>query len=232
MLTGRRERFVGHAAGERAVADDAHRLATFAAKLPRGGDCERVAEPGGGVRVLHHVVVRLGARGVAAQAAELAQRVEAFAAAGEHLVHVGLVSGVEDEAVARAVEDAMQGYAELDDAEIGTEVAPRARHRVDEELPDLGTEPLQVRVPESAQVVGSCDFLEDHARIIATGPKRLAARGPRLITHQGAMRPPHPRGGAARAHPPLGATPRRVSFASSHAKAGLTRRAALASLRA
>ena len=43
--------------------------------------------------------------------------------AGQQLVHVGLVAGVEDDRVPRRVEDAVQRDGELDDAEVGAEVA-------------------------------------------------------------------------------------------------------------
>ena len=56
------------------------------------------------------------------QAAAGAQPVEVLAAR-EELVHVGDVPGVEDESVARAVEDAVQRDGELNDSEIGSEVA-------------------------------------------------------------------------------------------------------------
>ena len=55
------ERLVGHAAGERAVADDADHLAGLAAQLARGGEAQRVAEPGRRVRVLDQVVLGLAA---------------------------------------------------------------------------------------------------------------------------------------------------------------------------
>ena len=58
------QRFVRHAAGERTVADDAHHLAGLTAQLAGGGESERVAEPGGGVRVLDQIVLGLcAARG-------------------------------------------------------------------------------------------------------------------------------------------------------------------------
>src|SRR5205807_8400264 len=116
---------------------------------------------------------------VAAQAAELAQGVEALASAGENLVHVRLVPGVEDDPVARTVEDPVQGDAELDHAEVDAEVTAGARHGVDEEVPDLGAEPLDVGVPEAAKVVGTRDFLEDHRASVATarrwGPRPISA---------------------------------------------------------
>jgi hypothetical protein len=64
------------------------------------GQSVGVAECGGGVGVLDDVVVGLGLAGVAAQAAFLPEPVEVGPAAGEELVDVGLVAGVEDHPVA------------------------------------------------------------------------------------------------------------------------------------
>jgi hypothetical protein len=52
-------------------------------------------------------------------------------------VHIGLVSGVEDDRVAWAVEHAVDRHGELDDAEVGSEVAAGARDLIDEKGPDL-----------------------------------------------------------------------------------------------
>ena len=62
------------------------------------------------------------------------QRVEVAGAAGQHLVDVGLVAGVEDDPVPRGVEDPVHRERQLDHAEVGAEVAaPRGAGR-DEEL--------------------------------------------------------------------------------------------------
>ena len=78
------------------------------------------------MRVLHPVVRALGARGVAGQAIGLAELAEVLAATGQELVHVGLVTGVPDDRVARRVEYAVQRDRELDDAEVRSEVTAGA----------------------------------------------------------------------------------------------------------
>ena len=60
-----------------------------------------VGQRGGRVGVLDDVVGRLGLARVAGQATLLAKRVEAARPAGEHLVHVRLVTGVEQDPVVR-----------------------------------------------------------------------------------------------------------------------------------
>ena len=70
------ERLPGHPAGERAVADDGDDVPVLAADGVRLGEPVGVRQRGGGVGVLHDVVVGLGLAGVAADAALLAQRAE------------------------------------------------------------------------------------------------------------------------------------------------------------
>ena len=161
-LTDVVERLVCHAAGERAVADDAHDLARVAAQLTRRGETERVAETRRGVRVLDEVVLGLTARRIAAQATLLAERVEQAEPAGQHLVDVGLVPGVEDDRVARAVEDPVHRDRELDDAEVGPEVSTGPRDGGDQLVADLGAEAGQIFRAEPTQVVGAGDLLEQH----------------------------------------------------------------------
>jgi hypothetical protein len=66
----------------------------------RGGDPLGPGQGGRGVRVLDDVVLGLAAAGVAGEPPALAQPGEVLAA-GEQLVDIGLVPGVEDHRVAR-----------------------------------------------------------------------------------------------------------------------------------
>ena len=69
------------------------------------------------------VVFGFGAQEETVEAFVGADRVDAVGAAGEHFVDVSLVGHVEDKLIARRGEDAVQGDGQLDDAEIGAEVA-------------------------------------------------------------------------------------------------------------
>ncbi|GAA3418290.1 hypothetical protein GCM10018952_53430 [Streptosporangium vulgare] len=82
----------------------------------------------------------LGLARVARQATLLAERVELPGPAGEHLVDVGLVTGVPQDAVVRRVEDPVHRDRQLDDSEVGAEVAAAACGGGDQEVPDLGGE--------------------------------------------------------------------------------------------
>ena len=104
--------------------------------------------------VLDDVVLGLVPARVAGEAALGAQRVEGGAPAGEHLVDVGLVAGVENDPVARGVEDPVDRQSQLDHAEVGAEVAATAGARCDQLVADLGRKLVQLAVVESAQVRG------------------------------------------------------------------------------
>ena len=118
------QRLPGHPAGERAVADHRHHgAAGLAAQPVRLGQPVGVGQAGGGVRVLHDVVLGLGLGRVPGQAAALPQRAELGIPPGEQLVHVGLVAGVEDDPVRRRVEHPVQRDGEFHDTEVGPEVA-------------------------------------------------------------------------------------------------------------
>ena len=99
------------------------------------------------------VVLALGALGEARQAAGLAQGADAVAPAGEDLVRIGLVAHVPDEAVARGVEQIVQGDGELDDAEAGAEVAAGHRDGVDRLLAQLGGKLRQIGLGKLAQIL-------------------------------------------------------------------------------
>ncbi len=155
------QRLPGHPAGQRAVADHGdHGAAGLAAQLVGLGQAVGVAEAGGGVRVLHDVVLGLGLAGIPRHAAALAQRVELVLPAGQQLVHVGLMTGVEHDPVHRRVEHAVQSDGELHHAEVGSEVAAGPRHDIDQDVADLGGQHRQLLGAEFLQVLRTTDRLQ------------------------------------------------------------------------
>ena len=82
-------------------------------------------------RGAERVVFALGALGEAGEAAALAQRADAVAAAGQDLVRIGLMADVPDHPVARRVEHVVQRDSQLDDAEAGAQMAAGDGNRVD-----------------------------------------------------------------------------------------------------
>jgi hypothetical protein len=109
------------------------------------------------VRVLDDVVLAFRLAGVAGEAAPLAEKIEAGLPSRDHLVHVRLVAGVEEEPVARRVEDAVQGEGQLDDAQVRAEVAARAGDLGDEEVADLGREQDELLRGHPADVLWRTD---------------------------------------------------------------------------
>ena len=134
---------------------------------------------GGGGGVLHPVVRGLRARRVARQAALPAQCVEIAGPAGEDLVDVALVPGVEDDRIIRGVEDPVDGEGELHHAEVRAEMAPGAGDVLDEEPPDLGGQFLGLSVRQFTQIIGTGDVVEQ-----CHGPDPIARVGT-ARTHHG-----------------------------------------------
>ena len=132
------QRLPAHAAGERAVADHRdHRPLPLVAQGERLGQTIRIGQCGGGVRILHQIVLALRPGRVPGQAAALAQSGQVLPP-GQQLVHVRLVPGVPHDGVLRRVEDPVHRDGQLNRAEIGPEVAAGARHHRDQTLADLG----------------------------------------------------------------------------------------------
>ena len=73
--------------------------------------------------------------GEAGKPTVLAQRIEALAAAGEKLVNVALVPYVPDNLILRAVENAVEGNGEFDNAQVGSQMSAGTGHRGDDFMP-------------------------------------------------------------------------------------------------
>ena len=149
------QRLPGHAAGQRSVADEGHRGARPALQADRLGQPVGVREGGGGVRVRHPVVLGLRRARVAGQAVALPQRGEPVLPAGEDLVHVALVAGVEDHRIARRLEHPVQRDGELDHAEVRSQMTTGLADLGDQEVPDLGTELSQLLRRQPTKVLGT-----------------------------------------------------------------------------
>src|SRR5690606_1318409 len=112
-----------------------------------------------GVRALDDVVLRLRALGVAGETAARTQGREVLSA-GQQLVHVALVTGVEHDRIARRVEDAVQRDRQLDDAEVRPEVPAGLGDLAHQELTDLPRELRQLVTTQSIEVTRTVNRLE------------------------------------------------------------------------
>ena len=151
------QRLPAHPAGERAVTHHGHHVPALATQRVRLGQPVGVGERGGGVRVLDQVVLALRLVRVAGQTPAHAQLVEPLLPASDDLVDVRLVPGVEDQPVARRVEDPVQGERELHHAEVRTKVAAGARHLFHQKVTDFGGEQRQLLRRELLEVFGTVD---------------------------------------------------------------------------
>ncbi len=176
------ERLPGHPPGQRAVADDRDDVAVGGPAQGMGlGDAVGPAQGRRGVRVLHDVVLGLGAARVPAQPAATAQLGE-VGTAGEQLVHVGLVARVEHHRVAGRLEDAVHRDGQLDDPEVGSQVPTGARDGLHEEGADLLGEGCELLRPERPHVSGAGDPGQ------RSHPSILRSRSP--VRPRGRQRPP------------------------------------------
>lgn len=149
------ESLEGLPARERAVADDGNDVLRATHDVTGLGQAQSQAHRGRGVPHLEEVVVRLVRIAVGRDVVVVLGREERLLAARQHLVGVGLVGHVEDEAVSRGVEDRVEGYRRLDKAEVGTEVPSmgaclgqqRIADLLSEDASSLGAKALEVGRP-------------------------------------------------------------------------------------
>ena len=134
-----------HAGGERAVANDGHRVSVITLDASRHRHAQRGRDRGAGVGRAEGVVIALHALRKAAQAAPLPQGAHALTPASENFVRVGLVAYVPHQTVLGGVEHIVQCDGEFDRAQIRTEVPAGLGHtaqqkgtQFDGELPQLG----------------------------------------------------------------------------------------------
>ena len=169
---GRRDvvqRLPAHAAGERAVADHRdHMPVAMSGQLERLGQPVGIRQRGARVARLDPVVFALRTRRITRQPILFAQRLEVRGPAGQHLVHVGLMAGVEDDRIVRRVEYPVQRQRQLDDAEVGSEVASGRGDFVDQKLADLGGQIAQIRLGEVLQIGGPTDLFKHFASVRTT----------------------------------------------------------------
>ncbi|OIQ73358.1 hypothetical protein GALL_450060 [mine drainage metagenome] len=94
MHAGVVQRLEGHAAGQRAIADDGHHPARLALALRGKRHAQRGGNGGGRVRRAEGVVRRLFPARKTRNAALLPQAAHGLAPAGEDLVRIGLMADV------------------------------------------------------------------------------------------------------------------------------------------
>ena len=171
------ERLEADAAGERAVADHCCADAVLAGHPVRTIDAVRPGDGSGGVGVLDHVVRGLPAIGVSGHSPGPAQTDE-VGASGQHLVHIGLMTGVEDDRLVRGAQLAVQRDGELDDAEVRPQVAAGAGGDLHEPSAQAASEGRQRSDRQRAQLPG---ILRDGGCLASGGRVERLLQGARLL---------------------------------------------------
>jgi hypothetical protein len=102
----------------------------------------------------HDVVLGLVHGAERRESAVFADRVELVAAAGEHLVRVGLMADVPKDLVPWRFEQRVQRHRYLARSEVGAEVTADLADRVDDQLADLLGDLGELVVVEALEVLG------------------------------------------------------------------------------
>ena len=87
--------------------------------------------------------------------------VKRIAAAGDQLVRIRLVAGIEDDLIARRVEDIVQSQGQLDDAEVPAKVASDLRDNLDDAMANLFRKLVELTAAERPEILRRIDGLEE-----------------------------------------------------------------------
>ena len=125
-----------------------------------GGHAESGRKRGARVTGAVGIVFRFGAEEETVEPLVGADRVDGGGAAGEYLVDIALVGDIEHELVCGRGENPVQGDAQLDDAEVRTEVAAGDGEAVDQGFTDLRGEGDEIRFVQTMQICRCADGAE------------------------------------------------------------------------
>ena len=178
------QRLIGHAGGQRTIADDGGDPVASASEVPDDSHAEGGGDRRRGMRGAERIELAFAALGKAGQSSSHPQHVDTVAAAGQNLVRIGLVPHVPDEPVARRVEDVVKRNRQLDDAKTGTEMAASPSHRANGFRSQFIGDGPEISSAAKPQALGTVDEVEEHR------PLRflIALRGPRRHQYS-AMKP-------------------------------------------
>src|SRR5262249_22001676 len=129
------------------------------------------------VAVLDEVVLGLAPARVAGKATSLTERAEVLVAAGQQLVHVRLVPGVEDQLVLGRVEHPVRRDRQLYHTEVRAEVAAGPGHRLHQDIADLRTQEAQLLLGETFEALRAVNALKQgHGSSSCGVPRRWITR--------------------------------------------------------
>ena len=140
------------------------------------------------MRRFEHVMNGFFATRIARKTARFAQTREILTAR-EHFVHIGLVSGVENEGVLRGFKDPVQGDCQFDDSKIRAEMPARLRDGGDEKLANLAGKINEFGRRECLKIRGRFDPVEQTVFLFLR-VHDSDSNGPMPIRRNGAFRSP------------------------------------------
>ena len=155
------ECLVGHPARQGAIANDHDHVSGIALPPHRLSHPGGITETGRRMAVLNEIVLAFGAVRIAAHAAQLAQPRKSLAGTRQQLVDVCLVAGVPEDPVPGALEHPMERQGQLDDAEVGPEVATGLGDGRNQELADFIGQGAQIRIAQRAKIGRTHDPVEN-----------------------------------------------------------------------
>jgi len=148
------EGLVGDAASEGSVAGDRDHVFLATGPVARHRHAKCRGERRAGVSGAVAIVLTLCAQHEPVEAAGSANGIELLLPSGEELVNVGLMADVEEKAVARGIEDVVQGERQFHHAEIRSQVPAIVGEHGDHPFPDLTGELIQFGRREFLDLLG------------------------------------------------------------------------------
>ena len=139
------QRLEGDAVGECGVAGQRNHMLCATGKIARHRHAQRRGKCGARVPCAVTVMLALCPQHESIQPTRLPHGIEAIHAAGQHLVHVGLMADVENKLVFGRFEDGVQGQRQLHHAEVRTKMSTGLRERDDQPLTNLLRQGFQLR---------------------------------------------------------------------------------------
>ncbi len=152
QMSGLIDSFHRHAAGERRVADQRTDVKVLVFRIACDSHPERRRQRCRCVSGAERVVFRLVTAKKSAQSAKLFDRVKLVAPSGEDLVRICLMPDVPDKPIVRSVKNIVHRDRKLDSAQRCSGVSADTRASIDNELPNLVGDLLQVLNTQLAKI--------------------------------------------------------------------------------
>ena len=122
QIAGVVHRLIGHAGGDRAIADHGNRIARGHAQIPPGRKPQRRRDRGRGMGRAKGIERAFGTFGETGQSAFLAQGPDTVAPPRQDLVRIALMPDIKNQLVCRRIEHGMDRHSQFHDPQRGSKV--------------------------------------------------------------------------------------------------------------